>query len=402
MTSLAGLEKSNISKKNKKAIYDFHNYCLSQDLDPQRIAKQIYETMHLSKWLGINFDKVKRKHIEKLVMHINSLDRSPSTKKDYRGITKRFFRWYLEKTGKYKWDGAGTSFPEIVSWVRNKTKEKDRNVSLQGSLLKEEDILKVLSVAKTPRNKALVFLLWESGMRAGEILNLRIVDIQTNKYGYEINICFGKTSARKITAIQSSAVIANYLNHHEERGNPEAFLFPITYRRFKQIIEGLCKKADVNGKLKNPHSWRKARATFLASHMTTDQMMAYFGWSSPKTTRSYVFASQDIILPALLKLNGMKQEEESTKLTIRNCLRCGEKNSVESRFCNKCSMPLTKESINLLETKTIDTANRMGKFETKLKPHEISIFQRAIHSKATKKDINNLAQLMIQVKKEGR
>ena len=264
--------------------------------------------------------------------------------------------------------------------------------------MKEEDILKVINVAKNPRNKALAFLLWESGMRSGEILNLRLKDVQQNEYGYEINIPYGKTSARKITVIQCAKDLSNYLNYHEDKDNPQAFLFDIRYRRFKDIIENLCDKAGINGKMKNPHSWRKARATYLCSHMTTNQLMAYFGWNDPKTSRSYIFASQDIILSAILKLNNKDYKKKGSELKPKTCVRCGEENSVGNRFCSKCSMPLTEDAINLIENETIKTAKKMGKFESKLKTHEISIFQRAMNPKATKQDINNLAKLIVHVR----
>jgi len=93
----------------------------------------------------------------------------------------------------------------------------------------------------------------------------------------------------------------------------------------------------------NPHSFRHARASNLASVLTEAQMKEYLGWvGDSRTASTYVYLSGRNIDNALL--NGIKTEDEVNneehKLRIKTCLRCQESNSPTSSFCSRCGSPL--------------------------------------------------------------
>ena len=52
----------------------------------------------------------------------------------------------------------------------------------------------------------------------------------------------------------------------------------------------------------------------------------------------------DELKEQILKRNGIKETETKIKLSILNCPRCELVNTIESKYCSKCSYPLKPEA----------------------------------------------------------
>lgn len=87
----------------------------------------------------------------------------------------------------------------------------------------EDEVKRLASVAKTSRNRALVLVLYESGCRIGEVLSLRIRNVEFDNHG-AVLIVTGKTGMRRVRVIMSSPSIADWLNVHPRRDDPD---FPL-------------------------------------------------------------------------------------------------------------------------------------------------------------------------------
>jgi hypothetical protein len=96
-------------------------------------------------------------------------------------------------------------------------------------------------------------------------------------------------------------------------------------------------------------------------------MKEYLGWvGDSKMASTYVHLSGRNIDNALLKLNGIKTEDEVNSeehtLRIKTCLRRQEVNSPTSGFCSRCGCPLDVRTAMLLhdeESKTDDIMDRL-------------------------------------------
>ncbi|MFW5803876.1 MAG: hypothetical protein ACOCWG_01440, partial [bacterium] len=100
---------------------------------------------------------------------------------------------------------------------------------------------------------------------------------------------------------------------------------------------------DLKKKKFNPHSFRHARASELARHLTEHQMDSYFGWViGSRMAAHYVHMSGKSLDVALRKLNGLKtkEEEDQSKLKPRLCPKCGIANDFEREFCHNCKSPM--------------------------------------------------------------
>lgn len=119
----------------------------------------------------------------------------------------------------------------------------------------------------------------------------------------------------------------------------------------------------------NPHSFRHARATYLAGRFTEQQLKAFFGWTrSSDATTVYVHLSGKDVDDALLKAYGIKTEESSCDITTLkpvNCKRCKTQNESANSFCKLCGFPLNEDvAIKVLmeDTKKKDVGVFMDNF----------------------------------------
>ncbi|KXA90542.1 hypothetical protein AKJ37_00140 [candidate division MSBL1 archaeon SCGC-AAA259I09] len=124
---------------------------------------------------------------------------------------KKFYKWLNDR-----------EYPERVVWI--KTTRKNSNSKLPEKLLTEEDIEKLIETAENPRDKAFIALLWETGARIGELLDLRADSFQDRSQGKKV-VINGKTGVRRLPIISSIPQLQNWLNNHSEKGGTEAPLW---------------------------------------------------------------------------------------------------------------------------------------------------------------------------------
>jgi len=119
----------------------------------------------IARWLNKPFEDAAKEDILKLVQKVELSDYSDWTKHDYKAMLKIFYRW-LRGTEEY---------PEEVKWIRPGRRRKK---ILPEELLTEDEVKKMVQVARNQRDKAFVLVLYESGCRIGEILSLKIMNVQ--------------------------------------------------------------------------------------------------------------------------------------------------------------------------------------------------------------------------------
>jgi len=73
------------------------------------------------------------------------------------------------------------------------------------------------------RDKALISVLYESRCRISDLLTRRIKHIVFDEYG-AILMIDRKTGMRRIRLIQSVPLLANWIENHPQRDNPNSFL----------------------------------------------------------------------------------------------------------------------------------------------------------------------------------
>ncbi|MDD5192692.1 MAG: hypothetical protein PHH54_04215 [Candidatus Nanoarchaeia archaeon] len=64
--TLRKVENSSISDKNKKAIFEFHNFCFSEGIGAGKIQRYVFDLEKIVNLLKKDFDKCKREDIQKV------------------------------------------------------------------------------------------------------------------------------------------------------------------------------------------------------------------------------------------------------------------------------------------------------------------------------------------------
>jgi integrase len=344
------LKNSQLSEENKNLILRFHDECVSDGLSVDRSLFYIEKLRIVAQLLNKDFPKATKEDIKELVRKVELNDKySEWTKSGYRVTLKKFYKWL---------EGFEEGYPEKVSWIKTgirKNREKLTNLPTR------QDIERLIDAACAVRDKALVSVLYESGCRIGELLNVRLKDVAFDDYG-AVMLVRGKTGPRRIRLISSVPRLSVWIEHHPRKSDPESPLWINTgttnheemmmYQTARKILKDLAKKINLNKPVK-PHSFRKARATHLASKLTEAQMCEYFGWTQGSDMPfTYVHLSGRDIDEAILKMHGkIPKEDAAEEFKLKKCPRCLHENPPDSHFCMRCRCPLDEKTAMEIEQK---------------------------------------------------
>jgi integrase len=336
-----------ISATNRQLILRFHEKSVADGLSAPRLVRYIHILSKLAEKLQKPFTGARQDDIIRLVAQIESQPLADWTKQSYKVVLRKFYKW-LKHTKDY---------PEEVSWI--KVPSRIRNNFLPSELLTEDEVKRLASVAKTPRNRALVLVLYESGCRIGELLSLRIRNVEFDNHG-AVLIVTGKTGMRRVRVIMSSPSIADWLNVHPRRDDPDFPLWvgqgrgrlcAMKYEAVRSAIQDLAATAGVRKSVR-PHMFRHSRATFLSKRFTEAQMDQYLGWLPGSKMHSvYVHLSGKDVDGALLSMYGLEPDrEDEPTLKPTTCPRCKEPCSPTLDYCPKCASPTDPARLSGLET----------------------------------------------------
>lgn len=153
------------------------------------------------------------------------------------------------------------------------------------------------------RNKAMLELMYSSGLRVSELINLELSDIDLNN---NYARCFGKGSKERIVPVgeYSSKYLSIYINEYRDsmkKGYYTEKIFlnnhgkEMTRQGFFKIIKKIAKDKDINKNI-TPHMLRHSFATHLLNNgadLRTIQEM--LGHSSISTTQIYTNVTNDIL-----------------------------------------------------------------------------------------------------------
>lgn len=325
----------------------------------------MFDLRVLTRYLNKDFEKANREDIKKLVGKLELSHYSKSTIRDFKLTLRKFYKW-LRNTDE---------FPEEVKWYR--THIKYNAITNPEDILTEEEIKKMINCCLSPRGRAFVSLLYESGCRIGELLPLKWKQVIFDKYGAQI-LGNGKTGFRRVRVISCVPYLTEWINKHPLRDNENSFLWirrdmkELEYGSLKSMLERVAERAGIKKRV-NPHNFRHTRATHLANHLTEAQMKEYFGWvQASKMASIYVHLSGRDVDNTILKVYGLqtdKKKEESELQPIK-CDRCGETNQATNKYCSMCGLPLDEKTRTEVIQRTMERQDADGIMDSLLEDQE--------------------------------
>ena len=331
-----------VGPENRELIFKFSKVRMAKGVSKTRTVKCIYFLRSLAGMLKKPFDQATKNDLIALVGDVENTNYKETTKYDFKIILKVFYKWLK---------GNDEAYPAEVNWLRPRMKNGAHK--LPEELLTEEEVFKLADAADHPRDKAFVLVLYETGCRIGELLSLKMKNVQFDDYGAVLRVT-GKTGDRRVRIISSAPALASWIQVYPFAKNSEAPLWPplctnykyygqpVEYCSIRALLANLAKKSGVTKSL-YPHLFRHSRATALAGKLTEAQMKEYFGWTQSSEMASvYVHLSGRDVDNALLALQGLAKPEDrkEDQLKVCFCPRCREKNSPIAKFCLRCGTPM--------------------------------------------------------------
>ncbi|MFB6105065.1 MAG: tyrosine-type recombinase/integrase, partial [Halobacteriaceae archaeon] len=235
-----------------------------------------------------------------------------------------------------------------VDWITSGDYDSGK---LPQDLLTKEDVEAQIEAAYNYRDKAFIAVLWETGARIGELIDLTVGDIEDRgSKGLKV-VIDGKTGSRRLPLRGSIPYVNRWLNDHPnpdddaplwckiQQGSPDDQL---GYRYIRdKILDKTMNAAEVD-KPSNPHHYRHSRASYLANHFTEARLCEWFGWvQGSDVPAKYVHLSGRDLDDAYAELHGDTTSETRTETSVEECPRCGWVNEPDVRFCGECGTDMT-------------------------------------------------------------
>ena len=335
-----------ISNVNKVYVEKTVKYLQARDLNERTILRWLEcLDIFLTRLGKKTVENASREDIEGVVGNINTLGYKEETKAKIKTIIKAFYKHFF---------GEDTYYPKQVAWI--KTSIRQSKQILPEDMLTHTEVAKLLQLATNERDKAIIALLYDSGIRVGELLNMRVKDVYLTDEPTHI-LVNGKTGPRKIPILESVPYLANYLNTVRNKQLKSADY--LWWNMAQSHIKGRLTNAGIAIMLRriekegnfdkhiHPHLFRHSRATHHANKLTEQQLKEYFGWTgSSRMAATYVHLSGRNIDNAILEANGMKPKEEAgeEKVPVRICPKCKYTNGIEMEYCGRCGSPMDIET----------------------------------------------------------
>lgn len=238
------------------------------------------------------YKKITKNDINNYIINI-SKDKNSKTVNRHIVSIRNYFK-YLTKYGYIKEnpcdDIVGVKMPKTIPHVLN-----------------EDEINKLLDIkcesAIDYRNKAMLELMYSSGLRVSELLNLEVNDID-----FDMNVvrCFGKGSKERIIPIDDVATIClnNYINIYRNtllKNENSNVLFlnahgkKLSRQGFFKILKNIALEKGIKKEL-SPHTIRHSFATHLINHgADLRSVQTMLGHENIKTTQIYTHISNNYV-----------------------------------------------------------------------------------------------------------
>lgn len=207
--------------------------------------------------------------------------------KEKRGVSNSFINQAISAIKILKQDVLGQEWNEKI-----KIKRPRRDTPLPDILSKQE-VIKLIEHTSNPKHKAILALLYSSGMRRDELLNLRLVDIDSNRMVIRITSGKGNKSRDTLLASKTLKLLRDYYAYSYPK--PRVYVFEgcspgqqYSATSITKIVKRAAKKAGVKKNV-HPHSLRHAFAThMLEAGSNLKLIQKLLGHSSLRSTMVYL------------------------------------------------------------------------------------------------------------------
>ena len=210
-----------------------------------------------------------RSLINKTLLSKKGVEYSESTKADLKIATRIYFKWRLGEEKATK----------LTGWLDARVPAKTP------AFLKEEEVELLYRSCRNAKERYLIAVLFDTGARAEEFLNIRYEDVFMPKESVPfvkmaLKKEYSKTKGRTISLYwkHSLEAVRDYIREREREGIKHSDpVFEGTYDQSRHFLRRLASRV-----LKKPvhfHLFRHSSATYYASKLNRQQLCIRYGWT---------------------------------------------------------------------------------------------------------------------------
>ncbi len=199
------------------------------------------------------------------------------------------------------------------------------------TVLSPAEILDVLRFIENTKHRTIVSLLYGAGLRIGELLNMKVSDIDFDRM--EVTIRMGKGNKWRMVSLgdKLAQLIVNYMHEYK----PRELLFygqngkPYSATSVRMVIKRAVRKAGIKKRV-TPHTFRHSYATHLLEQgVDLRHIQLLLGHARPETTQIYTHVTKKELLKVVSPFDSMLQTANNTEL------KRGHSNSLNVRLSRK-------------------------------------------------------------------
>lgn len=202
-----------------------------------------------------------------------------NTQRGYHSAIKCFYKYVCRQPNKFKY----------IEYAK-----RNRKLPI---VLSVEEMQRLIFCCSNLKHKTIICLMYSTGMRVGEVINLNIEDVDSSRMIINVKNAKGGKD-RQVTL---DPLFLELVNAYTQQYNPKEYLFngqfDLQYSE-RSIAQFLQKYADLAGIKKRvyPHLIRHCYAThFLESGGELSIIQKVLGHGSIKTTQIYTHISNNLI-----------------------------------------------------------------------------------------------------------
>jgi len=386
--ALRRLKNASILDKDKQDIEDFYFSLRRANLKKETqldYINSLKKTCEYYKEIGIEktLREIELRDFDKLLFYLEEdLKRKDWTINQYKKTFRKFMQWAYGK--------------ELPSWITTEVKLKKVSNRVQPEdIPTREEFTKFINTASTPRDKAIIAVAGDAGVRISALLSCTISSFVENQHAAILYLNpegpLKTTTAKGIPLTWSTAYVQTWLANHPFRDDPKAPLwtthvrkkvdpkdpeskleyqalsYSATYKMFLAIEARLESKKHTH-----PHKLRHYAVTNWILDGLPEQIIKHrAGWGpDSKEMSRYGNWTDDDLNNQIYEIYGLKKEDKRS-IELKTCPRCNNILKPEDRFCSRCSLVLDQRA--LIEQQQIeDRARKLSEILLKLDPKKLN------------------------------
>lgn len=304
---LIEIEKK-LNYKNKKILDDFVKHC-SINAGEGKCLKIRKHTLQFYDVTEKNLYAIDKETVDSFLIILNNSNRSMWTKNEIKVYLKKFIKWYYKDN-------------EMIENIKTDSRRGLDPVKInENNLITEEDIEKMLRCAESFKEKAYLFLSFETGARPQELAELKWKNIKFEKDYADITLFSNKTGQSRTFPVKKSK---QHLwewkqNYSFSNLKPNDYVFPSRFGRDKPITSAglnkmLRRMATASGLDKDVWNYlfRHTRATRLYEELPTPIVEKLMGHKNMSGVYAHISSkkAREAMLNKIYHIEELTKEEK--------------------------------------------------------------------------------------------